>query len=245
MMVIPPSSSGVESVAVESVAVEPVAEVIAYHGWGYDRHFWKSWEPLLAGQNVALKCFDRGYFGQPHKPTFSYPQTRKIIFAHSYGLHLCPPQQLRIADAVVVFASFVNFHPSERRFQRRSQRILKQMIDQFQSDPEAVLRAFWQNCGHVPVNAAVLQSQASQQVLSHDLQDLDHSLLCAEFLAQRPNQMVVFQGNQDRIVAPARAADLVQALRQRPALIYHDGPHALPATQAQVCWEKCREYLSL
>lgn len=212
--------------------------MIAYHGWGYDRHFWKPWGALLSQQEMLLKCFDRGYFGDPCKPSFTGPGGCKVIFAHSYGLHLCPPQQLRIADVVVVFAGFVHFHPKEPRKQRRSQRILHQMIHQFQRDPQAVLDAFWQNCGldqPVPPSPAAIQTQ----LLLHDLQDLGQSLLCADFLARRP-KLILVQGQQDRIVDPDRAPALLQALGPHAQLMTLEGPHALPATQPQACWEQLR-----
>ncbi len=232
----------------------PSAEMIAYHGWGFDRQFWQPWQARLAKHGIPFYGFDRGYFGSPVRPSFTDPYSRKIIFAHSYGLHLCPPQQLRIADLIVVFASFVNFHPVDRRAKRRSQRVLQQMIEQFQLQPKVVLQAFWQNCGlqsYGVQNCGLEQAAIAPDsvnvlcnlpLLLNDLQDLDHSTLCIEFLARRP-KILVLQGQQDQIVAPERASELAQALFNNAECHWLEGPHSLPVSQFEDCWTRLRSQL--
>ncbi|NJR68796.1 MAG: hypothetical protein HC771_09105 [Synechococcales cyanobacterium CRU_2_2] len=236
----------------EAIAGE-ACEAIAYHGWGYDRHFWQPWETLLAQQHIVLKCFDRGYFGSPVQPTFSHSTGRRLILAHSYGLHLCPPELLQAADAVVVFASFVQFHPQEARARRRSQRILQRMIDQCRLDPESVLRAFWETCGHglkLREQAIGEQTICEQTIceqttplLVDDLVALGRSQMNLEDWMRSPQNsplIILIQGNQDHIVPSSRAPDLLEFWANPNAtLIQMDGPHALPVTQSQHCWDAC------
>ena len=161
-----------------------------------------------------------------------------------------------MADLLVVFASFLNFHPSvppaTTAERQRSHRILRQMLRQFERDPQTVLKAFWKNCDWLPRRHSALLHQLSSpsfnpQFLLSDLRDLDRSLLCADLLAQCPS-LLLLQGKQDRIVHPQQAQVLLQTIRQTqaPRVELHllDGPHALPATQPASCWEVVRSHLS-
>jgi len=217
------------------------AEVIAYHGWAFDRQCWQPWQAKLAKQGIPLKAFDRGYFGAPTQPTFDYPDSQKIILAHSYGLQLCSSQQLRVADLIVVFGGFHCFHPAERKAQRRSRRVLQQMVSQFDQAPDQVLQAFWQNCG-LPQAQWLDRSAKVLQQLAHDLQDLDHSLLCIEFLARRP-KVLIFHGREDAIAPLSQGQDLAKDLFNNATLIELSGPHALPFTQLEQCWSMIQPHL--
>lgn len=115
---------------------QPV-EIIAYHGWGYDNSCWQNWQSLLP-PSWKFQRFDRGYFDRPFLPTFNSPSATKIIFAHSFGLHLCPLNQLQQADYLILFSSFLRFHPETDRLKNRSMQILDRMIEQFQIQPSTL-----------------------------------------------------------------------------------------------------------
>jgi pimeloyl-[acyl-carrier protein] methyl ester esterase len=240
-------AEAISGAACEAIPTEAY-EVIAYHGWAFDRHCWQPWQAKFAEQGIPLKAFDRGYFGAPTQPSFEQAQSKKIILAHSYGLHLCPAQQLRLADLLIVFGGFDRFHPQEHKAQRRSQRILQHMISQFGLAPETVLQAFWQNCG-LPPGQWLDPSAKVLQPLAHDLLDLDHSLLCIEFLARRP-KILVIHGRDDAIAPLSQGQDLAKALSHKALsnkalsnnaqfieLIDLPGPHALPFVQLEECWQ--------
>jgi pimeloyl-[acyl-carrier protein] methyl ester esterase len=232
--------------ACEAIPTEAY-EVIAYHGWAFDRHCWQPWQAKFAEQGIPLRAFDRGYFGNPTQPTFEHPHSKKIILAHSYGLHRCPSQQLRVADLIVIFGGFHRFHPSDRpnhpKAERRSRRVLQQMVSQFDQTPDTVLQAFWQNCGlsknHWPDPSAKVLPP-----LAHDLQDLDQSLLCIEFLARRPKVLVV-HGNEDAIAPLSQGQDLAKELFNNAQLIELPGPHALPFVQLEDCWQVLLPHLKV
>jgi pimeloyl-[acyl-carrier protein] methyl ester esterase len=105
-------------------------KAVAYHGWGFDRTCWAPWKAWL-----DLAESDRGYFH--HRV---HIDSESIILAHSYGLHLCPLEQLKQAETLILFGCFLKFHPLSQ--ERRSRMMLGQMINQFEANPLAVLANF-------------------------------------------------------------------------------------------------------
>lgn len=123
-------------------------EVLAFHGWGFDRHCWQFWQERFTELGYQFQAFDRGYFGNSYQPSFTDSDTRKIILAHSFGLHLCPIDLLQQADVLIAFNSFLSFHPESRAEKRRSQLVLQQMIRQFEQTPDLVLENFYTQAGY-------------------------------------------------------------------------------------------------
>lgn len=214
-------------------------DIIAYHGWGYDSSCWQPWEAALTQPQCRFQRFDRGYFGTPKTPKFADAPT-KIIFAHSYGLHLCPPEQLRQATALVLFNSFMTFHPEEHRLKQRSMKRLDRMVQQFQAQPEWVLSNFRTQCDH-PLSDQPI-ALLNHPLLLADLEQLGNSMLDPRLLAHIP-QLLILQGKRDRIVLPAQRERLEQVLpHSQIGLI--DAGHALPFTHLQDCWAALQPILS-
>ncbi len=231
-------------------------EIIAYHGWGFDRHCWGDWQGLCAAEGWGFKAFDRGYYHQPFRPVFEQGSSFKVIFAHSYGLHLCPSHQLQIADAIVIFSSFVTFHPEAERQKRRSQRVLQWMIEGFHANPQQVLEDFWAACGDGGERAGGeggspigLGEPPNYLLLGEDLQDLGQSCLCADWLAYRIRsrqvKVKIFHGRGDAIVPLAQGEQLAQQLGGELGgdLQVYDGTHALPFCQGATLWPEVRSFL--
>lgn len=236
-------------------------EAIAYHGWGLDRHCWEPWRAVLAELGISLAVFDRGYFGAPSQPTFHPGSQQKIILAHSYGLHRCPPQQLCCADWVIVWGGFRHFHPPEPRAERRSRLRLRQMICQFDEAPTAVLRAFWQGCGLPKCSQpspTLTTTGLNLALLAQDLEDLDASALCLEDIPHR-TQWLILHGQGDGIVPVSQGQALALALGSKAKPLANpvakplasaslspvhffalEGPHALPFSHLPDCWQVVR-----
>ena len=70
---------------------------------------------------------------------------QRLLILHSFGLHLCPIATIQQADQVVIFSSFLCFHPEDPRRNRRSKRVVGRMSDRFQTHPLEVLQQFWDN----------------------------------------------------------------------------------------------------
>lgn len=214
-------------------------EAIAYHGWGFERSCWQSWKALFANQGIDLKTFDRGYFGNSHSPTFS-EDAYKMLLVHSYGLHFCPAAFLQQVDILVLFASFLDFHPSAERARRRSQLILRQMIHQYPKNPQAVLETFRLRCGDSSTHDLDFE-QSNHDLLYQDLQSLNIANLPLQMLANIP-KILMFQGTADQIVPCTQGRDLFEQLQSMNAsqcqyMEISQASHLLPFTHAQQCWE--------
>ncbi|NET52246.1 MAG: alpha/beta hydrolase, partial [Merismopedia sp. SIO2A8] len=101
-----------------------MAEIIAYHGWGFDHICWADWVKYWSHRGHSVQCFDRGYWGQPSYPQFSdhLGSIPRMLLIHSFGFHLCPLEMIKAASQIIIFNSFLNFHPQEPRLQQRSRR---------------------------------------------------------------------------------------------------------------------------
>ncbi len=209
------------------------AEVLAYHGWGYSAADWQDWWLWLQQQQISLKIFDRSYFDQPMQPAFDSSASAKLIFVHSYGLHLCPANVLKKADLLVVFSSFREFHPERPSLRKRSQQILQQMQLQFAEQPQIV----WQNFRVKSAQPADWSEPTPESVdlllLAQDLHQLESCLLDLSPL-QKISRIVVLHGAQDRIVSAAIGKALAAELAA-PYFEIADAGHALPFTQMAAC----------
>ncbi|RMF69259.1 MAG: alpha/beta hydrolase [Cyanobacteria bacterium J069] len=223
-------------------------EAIAYHGWGFDASIWQPWATALHSAGVPVSLFDRGYFGISNQPSFSPDPTRKVIFAHSYGLHLCPVEQIQVADLLIVFGGFFTFHPLGGRSRKRSQAMLQIMIQQFEQTPELVLQNFYRKCFSpaAPDEAwtensssfQARQAQMNQTRLLQDLQDLDQSIQSLDHLPQTA-QAIAFHGQSDRIVLFPETPDQATHLLARAEFIsIPDAGHLLHLTHFERCWER-------
>jgi pimeloyl-[acyl-carrier protein] methyl ester esterase len=179
--------------------------------------------------------------------------------AHSYGLHLCPVEQLQQASKIVIFCSFAQFHPTSEPLKRRSQKILQQMIDQFMIDPQRVLCNFQLKCYHPCAGQETCSVNFDANLLLHDLNDLQTAQMDLALLQTIP-QILILQGDQDRIVPAASSAELVSQLFMNNSKddsfnasgdrivdanyhIVETAGHALPFTHLDCCWSKLHHCL--
>ncbi|MDN5835792.1 MAG: alpha/beta hydrolase [Nitrosospira sp.] len=212
------------------------AEILAFHGWGFDRSAWSVWQNYLA-PSYRLQAFDRGYYGRPHDPVFSDPGSRKIIFAHSYGLHLCPPRQLESCDFLVIFSGFIHFHPETPRLQNKSHLILQRMQERFTIEPAAVIGDFMRRC-YAPVTYENHLSGAPDlNRLADDLRLLAYSRISTAMI-EKVRQIHILHGAEDWIVPKEQGRTLFETLRHRHAQ-YHEfegAGHGLPFSHTAQCW---------
>lgn len=212
--------------------------IIAYHGWGFDQTCWQPWKDLLAQHGEDLLMSDRGYFNSPALPIAPNINYRIILLVHSYGLHLCPSEQLRRADLLVVFSSFLSFHPQLEAKKRRSLSMLAQMTTQFKTNPQSVLESFQMKCYH-PVlwERSSNSTQAlNSELLLHDLKCLNACSLEVSFLKKIP-KILILHGVQDRIVSVEKGREISAHLPDNSQYIeIEQAGHALPFTHIDACW---------
>ncbi len=223
-------------------------EAIAYHGWGFDATLWRPWAAALQAAGIKVQQFDRGYFGSPYQPSFSQHPSRKVILAHSYGLHLCPAEQIHHADLLLVFGGFSSFHPLSGRSRDRSKSILQIMIQQFEKTPNLVLQNFYQKCfSPAGVDPAWLEDSESFRVradrinsalLLQDLQMLDQSIQTLDHLPQTAHA-IAFHGQGDRIVPfPDTPEQATHLLAKAEFISIPNAGHLLHLTHFERCWER-------
>ncbi|GAB4462360.1 MAG: hypothetical protein OHK0037_13110 [Elainellaceae cyanobacterium] len=223
-------------------------EAIAYHGWGFDADIWQPWAAALQAAGVEVHLFNRGYFGLPNQPSFSQNPTRKVILAHSYGLHLCPVEQIHAADLLLIFSGFSSFHPLAGRSRDRSKSILQIMIQQFEKTPDLVIQNFYKKCfSPADIDEAWIEdsprfqtrkTQINPTLLLQDLRHLEQSIQNLENVSQTA-QAIAFHGQSDRIVPFPDTPDQATHLLARAEFIsIPNAGHLLHLTHFDRCWER-------
>ncbi len=210
-------------------------EIIAYHGWGFDSKCWKNWQEKLS-DIFQFQAYDRGYFGQENLPQFdNNTQKIKIIFAHSFGLHLCPLKQLKKANLLIIFNSFAEFHPKNEKQRKRSKYALKLMRYEFKENPKNVLETFSKKCYHpfpyIPLNYNIVNWEKLEQ----DLQLLDSSILDINLLKKVP-KIYIIHSSKDRIVSPSHGQEFANNVNNNTQYFEVKGiGHSLPFTDIKSC----------
>ena len=234
-----------------------MADIIVYHGWGFDRSCWQAWIQRFAADGHRIQAFDRGYFSkvfqgehkQANGPTFSnhavgetYKEQahQRILILHSFGLHLCPIEIIQQSDQVIIFGGFLCFHPEDSRLNRRSKRVVGKMGDRLQTYPLEVLQQFWTNC-YAPVSPLTKEELKGVNIplLHQDLERLntttiDETSPLLSALRHIPN-MTVIHGEADQIVPLSQGATLADAV-SAPLITVPNAGHALPFSHPDQCW---------
>lgn len=211
------------------------AEVIAYHGWGFDAGCWDVWKPYLSGE-ISFSAFDRGYFSAARDPVFSQGDHRRILFAHSFGLRLCSREALNQADLLVIFGGFISFHPRAAQFKRRSRLVLRQMIDRFKEEPHQVLEAFYQNVFYPQEGWNPPEKALNEVLLLDDLKKLNEREIALERLNKIP-KICILHGFRDSIVPCTKGRELYDELQPNSKYLeVKKAGHALPFTHTEQCW---------
>lgn len=212
--------------------MEREVEVHAYHGWGFDAHFWNPIKSKLS-EHILLKRADRGFFGGEFIPEFDEESKIKVLFLHSFGVHWCPPEKKEQADIVVILNGFNTFHPNENPSKARSKKVLKGMVNYFKKDPDTVLKAFYKNCfGSFEVIEPNL-SWKNRSLLLKDLNALNKTKL--KLTNQTKADWLVIDSSKDRIVPENRGQELLAFLGADKYHKYEGGVHAFPATNPVEC----------
>ncbi len=212
-------------------------EILMFPGWGFNADSWKIWDAFLE-PDYKLKKFEPGYFGSERRVKFSGLHNRlNVIFAHSFGLHQCSPEQLRRADLLVIFSGFIHFHPRAKQYRRRSRLVVHQMINKLEEYPRKVLEDFMDNCYHPePADPSIPKNSINKQRLLSDLKCLNSEQLNVELLNYIPS-ICILHGREDAIVPNKKGRELYESISvQGHYYEIHQAGHALPFTHTQMCW---------
>jgi len=211
-------------------------ECIAYHGWGFGASCWDPWMKILP-DNLNFKTFDRGYMnGKSTEPELTIKYGKRLIFTHSFGLHMVPPGQFGEADLVVIFNGFIRFHPQAARFRRRSKLILQQMAKRFQEDSREVMQEFMENVYHPHPPPSSLPDTTEEQKLLNDLRALGEVEIAVNRL-KNAGKICILHGSEDKVVPKIKGRELYNKLQARSTYFeIRNAGHALPFTHTERCW---------
>lgn len=171
-----------------------------------------------------------------HEPEFTPGEHGRIIFAHSFGLHLCDPEILDHADLLVLFGGFRSFHPQAARLRRRSQLVLRQMINRMEEAPHQVLKDFYRNVFSPHEGWPPPEGALNRRLLQDDLKRLNESKIASEQLNKVP-KICILHGSRDAIVPCIIGRELHDELY--PGSNYLEikqAGHALPFTHTEQSW---------
>jgi pimeloyl-[acyl-carrier protein] methyl ester esterase len=213
----------------------PHIHIIAYHGWGISKDAWKPWQKFFS-DSIQFDAADRGYFGKPFKPIFNPSCNKKVVFAHSFGLHWCDQALLKEADLLVLFSGFLKFHPEPKKQEQNSILKLQQMMGRFVEKPVEVLQTYYKDLFHPNKPLAIPEGSLNHELLLEDLSLLHTSEIGLQILHQVPF-IKIFHGSEDKIIPKKSARDLYHQLRHRSQYyeILHKG-HSLAFTDADSCY---------
>lgn len=233
-------------------------ECLAYHGWGFGANCWQTYQSY--SQFTRWESFNRGYFSTdnhqiPSSIAFSGDlETQKIVIVHSLGLHFCPWEILGQAQVLILFNSFLDFHPSEPSLRRTSQRKLDRMIHAFRQTPQTVWCSFLQQTFHpdpIPNEYTSVNNHRNDALnpdpLLQDLTRLNQLSTTVNPLRSRLRsipKIMIFTSLQDTIVAnPIQPIDVSSPGNSVKEILDDRGGHALPFSRFKRCIAQIEAFL--
>jgi pimeloyl-[acyl-carrier protein] methyl ester esterase len=225
-------------------------QLIAMHGWAGDSHGWAPWQQACQARGWSWQSGDRGYGyldqAEPHwneDPTKA--SQRRVVIAHSMGVHLLPAEVLSQADAVVLLASFGRFIP-EGKAGRRLRLAIEAMAGQLRSERGETMLADFLARAAAPADPALLNptpfdsglSAIGRQRLSHDLDALARTSGLPDGFPHQARVLLVEAGS-DQIVAREATEALAACLPQADRIVLQGAGHCFlgsPVLPMALAW---------
>ena len=194
-------------------------QAITMHGWAGDASNWRHWREELMALGWHWSDGERGYGNlPPRSPSWLPEPGRRLLIAHSLGLHLLPSSVLETATDVVLLGSFGRFVPSDRAGRAIRAGLAGMASALGSSEERGMLERFLTRAAQpLPLSALPPSSllegvtAAGRHRLAEDLTLLQEcSALPAAFPANA--RVLVVQGNLDAIVPAISQQQLTAAL---------------------------------
>lgn len=214
------------------------AQVIAMHGWAGDSRCWRPWIEVTAHLGWSWQCGERGYGNiAPSAPDWSEDELSngiRVVIGHSLGPHLLSTDVWRLAEIVVLLASFGTFIPPDRTG-RRTHTALDGMAAQLATPDQAtrMLEKFLVKAASPePISLmppSPLESPLNLGRLAADLEILRQCSGLPQGFPSSPRVLIVEAG-EDQIVPPAAQAMLREQLPAADVIRLPGAGHALLQT---------------
>jgi pimeloyl-[acyl-carrier protein] methyl ester esterase len=217
-------------------------QLIAMHGWAGDSHGWAPWQQACQARGWSWQSGDRGYgYLSQAKPQWNdappNASQRRVVIAHSMGIHLLPAEVLAQADGVVLLASFGRFIP-EGKAGRRLRLAIEAMAGQLRSDRGETMLADFLARAAAPADPALLTptpfdsglSAIGRQRLRDDLDALGHTSGLPDGFPHQARVLLVEAG-RDQIVAPEATEALAACLPQADRIALQGAGHCFLGSQ--------------
>ncbi|WP_320666944.1 alpha/beta hydrolase [Prochlorococcus sp. MIT 1307] len=200
-------------------------QVIAMHGWSGDSNTWQLWIDQFQKTKWIWQSAERGYGTiPPCSPDWqesSDPASqRRVVIAHSLGLHLIKSQVLSKATDIVLLGSFSRFMPTgiERRYLNAALQSMKKHIGT--TKEKTMLNNFLRKacepekmCEYPPGPIDKGLSLEGRKQLKADLELLIQTHELPTSLSPQARVLVV-QGAEDAIVVPSSRNLLIEDLKK-------------------------------
>jgi pimeloyl-ACP methyl ester carboxylesterase len=145
-----------------------------------------------------------------------------IVLAHSFGLHKWSYSHLK-PDIICISGGFLGFHDAGGA---RSKRVVDKMITAFESDPGAVLSAFYGNVFHPRRCALSIPEKMNEAKLLQDLRILN-SVSISPNNIKNSDKILLLQGILDLIVQRSHVDILANEIPDAKVLLVDKAGHGV------------------
>jgi hypothetical protein len=152
----------------------------------------------------------------------STPIPLNIVLAHSFGLHKWSDSDIK-PDILCVSGGFLGFHDVGGP---RSKRVVEKMITAFESDPGAVLSAFYGNVFHPQQSSLSIPVRMNVPKLLQDLRTLNSVSISPNNIKNSDN-VLLLQGSLDLIVPREHAEILANEIPEAKVLLLDGEGHGI------------------
>ena len=194
-------------------------QAITMHGWAGDASNWRHWREELMAAGWHWSDGERGYGDLPPRVPHWHPEPgRRLLIAHSLGLHLLNDSVIETATDVVLLGSFGRFVPSGRAGRAIRAGLAGMAAALGSSEETGMLERFLARAAQpLPLSALPPSpllggvTAAGRSRLAADLNLLQE---CSELPAAFPAdaRVLVVQGELDAIVPASSQQELTAAL---------------------------------
>lgn len=220
-------------------------EVIAYHGWGMNAHFWNKWDELFK-EHVIFKKNDRGYFNEPIVHHFEDEDAIRVLFVQGFGMHWVSKADWQNAHLIVMFSTFNNLKEIMSK-KLAVDHVVPKLQTEIKKHAYYTLELFWEamfKSGEKVVNMEDFDIK-NKELLINDLDVYYHNLV-KDVPIKKTAKVVLYESNYDEISNFSQAQaikKLFGRLDYYKSLDYLG--HAYPFNHAKQCYDDLENKLKI